>query len=241
MKKKPHRIAAALLLITASAPALAEIDRLQTLSQQEFHLLAEDLGAALSYKPLQPTAPLGVLGFDVGIAATATRLKHPELFERATGNSDFPSTVVVPSVRASLGLPFGFDVSGMYSTVPKTGVTLAGGALSWAVIAGDAALPAVGLRASYTKMFGVDQLDFYSGGLDASISKGFGPVTPYIGAGRVWSASTPQSTTGLRRESLAQTKVFGGLGFKVALVNFVIEYDRTGPANSYGAKLGLRF
>lgn len=238
---KPIRPAAILLLLAASAPALAEIDRLQTLTQQEFRSLAEDLGAALSYKPLQPTSPLGVLGFDVGVAATATRLKHPELFERATGNSDFPSTVVVPSVRASLGLPFGFDASGMYSSVPKTGVTLAGAALSWAVISGGATTPAVGLRASYTKMFGVDQLDFSSGGLDASISKGFGPITPYIGAGKVWSASTPQSTTGLRRESFSQTKVFGGVGINITVVNFVVEYDRTGPVNSYGAKLGLRF
>lgn len=238
---KPNRIVAALLLLAASVPARAEIDRLQTLTQSEFRSLAEDLGAALSYKPLQPTAPLGISGFDVGVAASATRLKHPELFERATGNSDFPSTVVVPSLRVSKGLPWDFDASVMYSSVPKTGVTLWGGALSWAAFSGNAALPAVGMRASYTKMFGVDQLDFYAAGLDASISKGFGPLTPYLGAGKVWSASTPQSTTGLHRESFSQTKVFAGLGFNVAVVNFVVEYDRTGQANSYGAKLGLRF
>ena len=238
---KPHRIAAALLLLVVAVSAHAEIDRLQTLTQAQFRSLAEDLGAALSYKPLQPTAPLGISGFDVGVAATATRLKHPELFERATGNSDFPSTVVVPSLRVSKGLPWDFDASVMYSAVPKTGVTLWGGALSRAFVSGNAALPALGVRASYTKVFGVDQLDFYSAGLDASISKGFGPVTPYVGAGKVWSASTPQSTTGLRRESFSQTKVFAGLGFKVSVVNFVVEYDRTGTANSYGAKLGLRF
>src|SRR6185436_9690299 len=238
---KPNRIAAALLLLAASAPALAEIDQLQTLTQQEFRSMSEDLGAALSYKPLTPAEPLGLFGFDIGVAATGTRLKHPELFERASGKPDFPSTVVVPSVRASLGLPFSFDASVLYSSVPKTGMSLWGGALSWAVISGDTAWPALGVRASFTRLFGVDQLDFDTAGLDASISKGFGPFTPYIGGGKVWSASTPHSSTGLTRESFSQTKVFGGIGVKVLLLNFVVEADRTGPVNSYGAKLGLRF
>ena len=236
-----HRFTAALLLATLSAPALAELDQLQNLTQTEFRQLSEDLGAALSYKPLTPTEAIGFPGFDVGIAATSTKIKHKDLFERAAGDPDFPSSVVVPSVRAAVALPFGFDVSGMYSSVPKTGITLAGGALSWAFISGSATMPAVGMRASYTKMFGVDQLDFSSAGLDASLSKGFGPFTPYLGAGKVWSKSTPQSTTGLLSESFSQTKVFAGIGFKITLLNIVAEYDKTGGVNTYGAKLGLRF
>jgi hypothetical protein len=129
----------------------------------------------------------------------------------------------------------------MYSSVPKSGITLAGAALSWAAYGGSTLLPALGIRASYTKMFGVDQLDFYSAGVDASISKGFGPFTPYLGAGKVFSETTPHSDTGLQRESLQQTKVFVGIALKVTVVNLVVEYDRTGVANSYGAKLGLRF
>jgi hypothetical protein len=236
-----HRTVTALLLAVASAPALAEIDRLQLLTQPEFRQIAEDLGAALSYKPLQPIEPLGFPGFDVGVAATGTKIKSQELFRRATGSDDFPSTVVVPSLRAGVALPLNFDLNAMYSSVPKTGISLAGAALSWAIYNGSTALPAVGVRASYTKMFGVDQLDFYSSGLDASISKGFGPFTPYLGAGKVWSKSTPQSITGLQAESLGQTKVFAGVALKVTLVNLVVEYDRTGAANTYGAKLGLKF
>lgn len=234
----------ALLVLPFLVPvsAFAEINGIQNLSQAEFRQLAEDLGAALSYKPLQPIEPLGFPGFDIGVAATGTKLNHPELFQRVSSNgSDFPSTLLVPSVRASLGLPLNFDLSGMYSSVPKTGVSLAGAALSWAAYGGSTWLPALGLRASYTKMFGVDQLDFNSSALDASISKGFGPFTPYLGAGKVWSKSTPESTTGLQPESIGQTKVFAGIGFKITILNFVAEYDRTGSANSYGAKLGLRF
>lgn len=238
---KPHRLATAALLLAASSSALAQIDQLQALSQQEFRAISEDLGAALSYKPLAPTAPLGVTGFDIGVAASATRIKNSELFDRASGSSDFPATIVVPSIRVAKGLPFNLDASLMYSAVPKTGIKLWGGALSWAFVPGSSVMPALGVRASHTRLQGVEQLDFNSTGLDASLSKGFGPLTPYAGAGKIWSASTPSSATGLRRESFSQTKVFAGVGFNVALVNFVVEYDRTGGMNSYGAKLGLRF
>jgi len=236
-----HRTVTALLLGFASVPALAEIDQLQNLTQAEFRLLAEDLGAALSYKPLQPIEPIGFPGFDIGIAATGTKIKNQDLFRRATGSDDFPSTVVVPSVRAGIALPWNFDLNAMYSSVPKTGISLAGAALSWAMYGGSTWLPAFGVRASYTKMFGVDQLDFTSVGADASISKGFGPFTPYLGAGKVWSESTPHSSTGLRPESLGQTKVFAGIALKITVVNLVVEVDRTGEANTYGAKLGLKF
>src|SRR2546423_12232876 len=97
-------------LAALCAPALAkDINQLQTLSQTEFHAVVEDLGAAISYKPLMPTAPLGTTGFDIGVGVTGTKLKHQELFERATSDGDFPSTLVVPTVRASKGLPWGFD------------------------------------------------------------------------------------------------------------------------------------
>jgi hypothetical protein len=237
-----RHISLAILLATASGSAAADtISQLQNLGQQEFRALSEDLGAALSYKPLAPTAPLGVTGFDIGVAVTATRVRNSELFNRISSSGDFPATIVVPSVRVAKGLPFGIDASLMYSAVPKTGIKLWGGALSWAFVPGDTLLPAFGVRASHTRLNGVEQLDFHTTGLDASLSKGFGPLTPYAGAGKVWSTSTPSSSTGLQRESFSQTKVFAGLGFNIALLNVGVEYDRTGGVNTYGAKLGLKF
>jgi hypothetical protein len=57
------------LIAALAAPAWAQdIDRVQLLSQPEFRRLSEDLGGALSYRPLIPTAPLGITGFDIGIA-----------------------------------------------------------------------------------------------------------------------------------------------------------------------------
>jgi len=229
-------------LFAVSLPAVASnIDNLKALSQSEFRALSEDLGAALSYKPLTPTTPLGITGFDVGLAVTATKIKNSDLLQKA-GAGDH-STLPVPSLRLNKGLPLDIDVGLMAGAVPGTNVRLYGGELRYAIVSGGAALPAIGIRGSYTKLSGVDQLDFSTKGVDLSISKGFLMFTPYAGIGKVWAASTPKDIPppGLSKESFSLNKVFVGFNLNFGLTNLAFEGDRTGKATSYGAKLGFRF
>ena len=230
-------------LFVVSLPAVAgDINNIQALSQPNFRLLSEDLGAALSYKPLTPTAPLGITGFDLGIAAISTKLQNSSVFATAGGGNH--SSVIVPSLRLNKGLPLGIDVGVMYSSVPSTNIRLVGGELRYAIVPGGAAMPAIGVRGSYTKLTGVDQLDFDTKGLDLSISKGFLMFTPYGGVGKVWVDSTPVGTgaaTGRTKESFSVNKVFVGLNMNFGLTNLAFEADKTGDASSFGAKLGFRF
>src|SRR5437879_3273189 len=47
-------------LLAVSLPVVAaDIDKINQLTQDDFHKLSQDLGAALSYKPLTPTAGIG--------------------------------------------------------------------------------------------------------------------------------------------------------------------------------------
>src|SRR4051812_45865094 len=129
-------IAAALggVLAAGALPAAArDIDRIQNLGQSDFRLLSEDLGAALSYKPLTPTAPLGTTGFDIGVAATTTRLQHRDVFDRASGG-DFGSRLTVPSVRINKGLPYGFDFGLMAAAGASTDARLWGGEVRYALL-----------------------------------------------------------------------------------------------------------
>ena len=229
----------AVSLLAVSLPTVASnIDNLQALSQPEFRLLSEDLGAALSYKPLTPTAPLGITGFDVGIAVTDTKLENSAVFAKAGADI---SNAAVPTLRVHKGLPFGIDVGVMAGAVPSTNIRLFGGELRYAIVAGGTAMPAIGIRGSYTKLSGVDRLDFDTKGVDLSISKGFLMFTPYGGVGKVWASSTPNGTPALSKESLSMNKVFVGINMNFGLTNLAFEGDRTGKATSYGAKLGFRF
>ena len=227
-------------LLAVSLPVVAaDINQIQALTQDDFHKLTQDLGAALSYKPLTPTAPLGITGFDMGLAVTATSIKNSDVLQKA-GAGDH-STLAVPSLRLNKGLPLDVDVGVMVGAVPGTNVRLYGGELRYAIVSGGAALPAIGVRGSYTKLTGVDQLDFDTKGLDLSISKGFLMFTPYGGIGKVWASSTPNGIPALSKESLSLNKVFVGANLNFGLTNLAFEGDRTGKATSYGVKLGFRF
>ena len=236
-----HALAAAVVLSASLPAAAADINNIGGLTQDEFRRLSQDLGAALSYKPLTPAEPLGLLGFDVGLAATATKLENSDVMQKA-GAGDI-SSVAVPSVRFNLGLPFGIDVGAMAGAAPGTNVRLYGAELRWAFIKGGTAMPAIALRGSYTQLSGVDQLDFNTRGVDLSISKGFAFFTPYAGIGKVWVTSTPKDlpTAIPTEESLSLNKGFVGFNLNFVLVNIAFEGDKTGDATSYGAKLGFRF
>jgi len=229
-------------LFSVSLPVMAaDINNIKNLTQDDFHKLTQDLGAALSYKPLTPTAPLGITGFDLGLAVTATSIKNSDVLQKA-GAGDH-STLPVPSLRLNKGLPLDLDIGVMVGAVPGTNIRLYGGELRYAIVSGGAATPAIGVRGSYTKLTGVDQLDFNTRGVDLSISKGFLMFTPYAGVGKVWAASTPKDIPppGLSKESFSLNKVFVGFNLNFGLTNVALEGDRTGKATSYGAKLGFRF
>lgn len=236
-----RRTLVAAVLLAASLPAVAKDLTIQGLSQDDFHKISQDLGAALSYKPLTPAEPLGLFGFDLGVAGTDTKIKNTDSFKNA-GVSDL-SDIVVPQARFNLGLPFGFDVGVMAGAAPSTNVRLYGGEVKWAFIKGSTTMPAIALRASYTQLAGVDQLDFNTKGADLSISKGFAMFTPYAGIGKVWVTSTPKNIVGATpsEESLSENKYFVGVNMNFVLINVAVEADKTGDATSYGLKLGFRF
>ncbi|HEX5338801.1 MAG TPA: hypothetical protein VFW53_10235, partial [Gallionella sp.] len=105
----------------SSAASAADISTMQNLAQSEFRLLSEDLGSALSYKPLAPAEPLGITGFDLGLAVTSTDIsKSSAALAKASGNSSPISSLIVPKLYVAKGLPFDIDVAAFVSAIPST-------------------------------------------------------------------------------------------------------------------------
>jgi len=149
--------------------------------------------------PQTPTEPLGVTGFDVGVSLTMSKVANKDSLSRATSDS-VPSYIPVPTLRANKGcarLRRGL----MYSKIPGSNISLWGGEARWAFLKGGVAEPAAGIRATYTKLTGVDQLDMSTKGLDISASKGFAMLTPYIGVGRPGSRASRTWRTSARKTS----------------------------------------
>ena len=243
--KKLLSLFCALGLAQPAFAANNNITALQTLGQPEFRALSEDLGSALSYKPVTPAAPLGVTGFDIGLEVTSTNMaKSSQYWSTITGGSALNS-LVIPKLHIAKGLPFGIDIAGFYSKVPTTNITLTGAELRYAILDGGAATPAVAVRGAFTKLSGVNQLSFGTKSLDLSISKGFLMFTPYAGVGQVWvdrSSNVLSNATGTTfSEKFTQSKVFAGANFNFGLFNIAAEVDKTGAARSISAKMGFRW
>jgi len=239
-----HRTAAALALMSLTTLAHADdIDLTQLLGvQSDFRLLSEDLGAALSYKPVAPGEPLGVLGIDIGLEVTATDLQAARAYRRATG-SDSTDYLLVPKLHVHKGLPLRLNVDAFYSTVPDSNIEVFGGALGFSLLEGGVATPALTVRATATKLSGVDGLDLDTQGIELTISKGFALLTPYAGIGRVHVKSEPTgvAASALRKESFDLDKIYAGLNINLGLLNLAFEADKTGDAPSYSGKVGFRF
>jgi hypothetical protein len=232
----------ALLTLGIAQPAMAaNITTLGQLGQAEFRTLSEDLGAALSYKPITPTAPLGTTGFDMGIEVTQTDVsKSAQLWNKVTNNGGTVSKLYVPKLSFAKGLPFGIDVAAFYSKIPTTNISLYGGELRYAILEGGVAQPAVAVRGAFTKLAGVNQLSLSTNSLDVSISKGFAMFTPYAGIGQVWVSSTA-NVGGLAAEKFSKSKVFAGSNLNLGFTNLAAEWDKTGGVQSISMKLGFRF
>ena len=222
---------AAVAALGVASPCFASdnIDQLNQLLQPEFKALSQDLGAALSYKAVSPAEPLGITGFDIGLEVTGTELNHSDIWKNASSSGSAPSTVPIPKLHVIKGLPLNIDVGAIYTKVP--------------ILEGGVATPAVAIRGTFTKLSGVDQLDFSTKGLELSVSKGFAILTPYAGIGEVWVDSKPKAdaATVLTKESFQQTKYFVGTNINFGLLNIDLDYDNTDSTNSYTVKLGWRF
>lgn len=207
--------------------------------QSDFKELSRELGLATAYKPTAPAEALGILGFDVGIEMTFADIDNDSSYwSNATG--DVPGILPVPKLHAIKGLPFNIDVGAMYSKVPSSDISLLGAELKWAFIEGGVVTPAVAVRGAYTKLDGVDGLDFNTKSLDVSVSKGFTLLTPYAGIGKVWIESDPTGVPALQKEDISETKMFAGLKISLALLKIVAEYELA-EIPSYSLKLSLGF
>ena len=217
-------------------------DFVTQVGQNGFKDLSKEVGLIISYVPLAPAEPLGILGFDIGIEATGAKISSGSTFwKKAVSDGTPPDTIVLPKIHVQKGLPFGIDLGILYATAPGTNISLYGGEIKYAILKGSMVSPAVALRGTYTALAGVKDMDASTYGLDASVSKGFGPLTPYAGVGEVWIKTSANSNlVTLNDVSTSATKAFIGTKLKILLLGIVLQADFS-DINMYSARANISF
>lgn len=236
-----------LIVIAIASPARAEDIFVRDLAQNEFRELAREVGLAITPYQLRPAEGLGFPGFDLGAEVTVLDINEKRTYwqDAVTNPGDLPSFVAVPKLHANVGLPLGIDLGAYFGAVPGSNVRLYGGEVKWAVIRGGVLWPAVALRGAYTELAGVDELDLNTKALDASVSKGLGPVTPYVGAGRVWMEAEPKGAAAappvsLQRETEQEDRVFVGVRLSAFFISAAAEASFA-KVPAYTLRLNISF
>ncbi len=147
----------------------SDLSNVQTISQDQFHDIAEDLGAAFSYKGVTPATPLGPLGFDIGVELTSTQVKNSSAFSAAGAGST--SDLFIPKIHIYKGLGWGIDIGGFVGGSSTFGATLVGLDVSYAFVDDTLTTPAVGVRLSGTRALDMGDLSLDTVGLDLLVSK----------------------------------------------------------------------
>ncbi|MCK5878391.1 MAG: hypothetical protein KAH24_01335 [Holophagae bacterium] len=212
------------------------------MSQAQFSSFTREMGTALWFSPGAPAETLGVTGFDISGDLVLVDISNgSDYWKNMTfGNPD--SFLVTTRVHVQKGLPFGVDVGMMWSKTMDTNASSWGVEAKYALIEGSTAIPAVVVRASYSKLSGVDDLNMNTKSLGLMVSKGFLMFTPYGGVSLVRMHASPSiEGTGLAGVKETVTQVYGGLQFSPFPFLTVNGEVSKGEVMQYALKAGIRF
>jgi len=239
---------AALLILFAAAPLHAQsaIDFDPQITQAEFEKFSRLVAQGIYATPVDPARARGLLGFDIGVAVTAVPVDtNAAYWQRAVGD-DFSVSdyVAVPRIVASKGLSRA-TLSGMYARVQSADVEMWGGALDVPIISGGLVRPTLALRGAYSSLQGSNVYDLKTYGVEVFLSKGFGPITPYVAAGRMKldadghiAEQTSNSPAITLHDSSSMNRYTVGVKLSLLIPKIVIEATQ-GEERSYAAKVSF--
>ena len=198
--------------------------------------------------PVEPARARGVLGFDIGVAVNAIQVDpNASYWQHATDEditvSDY---VAVPRLVVSKGISVA-TVSASYAKVQGSDIQIWGGALDVPVINGGLVKPTLALRGSYATLRGVEEYDLKTYGVELFLSKGFGPITPYVAVGRARSDATgivnlqmPDRLPVTLEDQSDSNRFTAGVRLSMLLPKIVVEATQ-GEERSYAAKISFGF
>lgn len=227
--------------LCAALPLRAGDFHFDTITPGEFRMFSRVVGQAIFATPVQPARASGIASFDAGVAATVVNVDTNASYWKHAVSSDITTSsyVAVPRLVASKG--FGSaTISGMYAKIDKTGAKIIGGAVDVPIIRGSIATPELALRGSYATLTGVDAFKEKTYGLEAFISKGFGPVMPYAAYGRQRTNATGTTTTFTMKDTSNINRITVGLRLSLFLPKIVVEATQA-EVRSYAAKVSIGF
>ncbi len=217
-----------------------------SLTQDQWHRFTKQIGAISSFKSLASAKTLGKMNFRVGIdyGSTPVNQRDPAWINTFTHpGEDCPlgDAIVVPTLRAAMGVSENMDVGGYWIVAPGANYGLIGGEIKYAFLQESETIPAAAVRASATILTGVPDFDLNIYSIDVLASKNVAMFTPYIGIRTSLAVGTETtSKVDLKRESVAIPQGYAGVVYSVWMLNLAAEYN-VSSVNTFAFAVGVKF
>lgn len=176
------------------------------------------------------------------MAATAVPVDPNSTYWQHAVGDDFSVSnyIAVPRVVATKGLSVA-TISAVYSQIPQSDIKMWGGALDVPIISGGLLRPTLAVRGAYSTLQGVENYELKTYGAELFLSKGFGPVTPYVAIGQARSdarGTTPAPVARTLRDQFDSQRVTLGVKLSLLIPKIVVEATQ-GEERSYAAKVSF--
>jgi len=236
-------------MLCVALPLMGQTDDIDfdpAITQEQFETFSRLVAQGIYATPIDAARARGLLGFDIGVGATAIPVDTDAPYWQNAVGEDFTVSdhVVVPRAIVSKGLSVA-TLSAMYSKVPDSDIAVWGASLDVPIISGGIVKPTLAVRGSYATLQGVESFDLNTYGVEVFLSKGFGPVTPYIAAGRARSDAEGRITlanasTVTLTDEADSNRITVGVKLSLLLPKIVVEATQ-GEERSYAAKVSFGF
>ena len=246
-------------------------------SANDFKILSHEISSILAPMHFAPAKTLGEEGFEIAVESKmsfstednsswkALNKNNPgdQLKEPTGTDSDGNNTYAAPDVFATIqlhmrkGLPFSFEVEGVFNWLADSEIFYVGAGLRWAITEGWWFLPDLSVRAHVGTIVGASELSLINVNMDIAISYTWGlggivGITPYAGYSLLtsWASSRPlvlTASNGSTFESVFGrinnhlSRGFVGLELKGDFFVFDVEGEFGKEVMSVGVKIGANF
>ena len=225
-----------LLLAAAIAPAAraqsSDITLRPGLTKDEFQTLAADLGSLLRFRQIGDTAPLGKGAVDISMQLANAPLRDA----RRSWSMAFPRAAARFGVnnRVDIGAWGGINTNANYGVLGMdTKIAL--------MTEGPSRPVSVSVRPSITALVGPSDLWAANVSVDLSVSRKFGPVSPYGGlAVSSTGVIERRPDVNLHRVSAGDALAFAGVSYRWHALSVAGEVEK-GDRVTYGFRIGTRF
>jgi len=192
---------------------------------------------------MAPAEPLGITGFDISTEVVYTNFHDGDLYwKKVVKDYDTFSSIIIPRIHVQKGLPFNIDIGAMYVAVPDSNIKLWGLEAKYAILEGTVVTPALSVRAAYSSLEGVDDIELSTKEFDVLISKGFLMITPYAGLSAIMIDGSEESPL-IALDDVNKTVYRALIGLQISPFPLVVINGEVslGQVAQYGLKVGIRF